>query len=68
MFGRKKKIAKPPVEYFPDKQVPVIKASICNGEQVVGFKDISTGHFTEVMLVRKPEDLVTFRARVLCWL
>ena len=39
MFGRKKKISKKPaVEYLPDKQVPIIKASICDGEQVVGFK------------------------------
>ena len=30
---------------------PVIRASICTGEQVAGFKDIRTGKFTEVMLI-----------------
>ena len=40
---------------------PVISASICNGEQVVGFKDIHTGKFEEVMLIRRAEDLETFK-------
>ena len=40
---------------------PVIKASICNGEQVAGFKDIRTGKFEEVMLIRRAEDLETFK-------
>jgi len=39
----------------------VIKASICTGEQVAGFKDISTGAFEEVMLIKGPEDLALFR-------
>ena len=29
--------------YDKENKKPVIKASICNGEQVVGFKDIHTG-------------------------
>ena len=37
------------------------KASICNGEQVAGFKDIHTGKFEEVMLIRRAEDLETFK-------
>ena len=36
--------------YDRSTQKPVIKASICNGEQVAGFKDIHTGKFEEVML------------------
>ncbi len=39
---------------------PVIRASICTGEQVAGFRDEATGHFTEVMLLRNREDLQEF--------
>ena len=35
----------------------MLKCSICNGEQVAGFKDKQTGHFTEVMLIRNGQDL-----------
>ena len=31
---------------------PVIKASICTGEQVAGFKDIHTGKVEEIMLIK----------------
>ena len=47
--------------YDSSNQKPVIKASICNGEQVAGFKDIRTGKFEEVMLIRRAEDLETFK-------
>ena len=40
---------------------PLIKASICNGEQVAGFKNLHTGEFREVMLIRGFEDLETFK-------
>ena len=40
---------------------PMLKASICNGEQVAGFKDIHTGKIEEVMLIRRAEDLETFK-------
>ena len=40
---------------------PVIKASICNGEQVAGFKSKEDGHFTEVMLIRDAKDLAEFK-------
>ena len=36
--------------YDKENKKPVIKASICNGEQVAGFKDIHTGKIEEVML------------------
>ena len=48
------------IEYNPEKQRPIIKCSICNGEQVAGFKDVQTGHFTEVMLIRNDGDFNTF--------
>ena len=40
---------------------PIIKASICNGEQVAGFKDIHSGTFEEVMLIRGSADLELFK-------
>ena len=56
MFGRKK-IKK----YFDrENQIPVIHSSICNGEQVAGFKDIHTGKFTEVMVIWDRKDMDEF--------
>lgn len=46
--------------YDRENQIPVIRASICTGEQVAGFKDISTGRFTESMLIRNRSDLNDF--------
>lgn len=59
LFG-KKKVSTPVIEYDPEKQRAVLKCSICNGEQVAGFKDKQTGHFTEVMLIKNGQDLVSF--------
>ena len=47
--------------YDKTTKKPVIKASICNGEQVAGFKDLSTGAFEEVMLIKNPDDLAAFK-------
>ncbi|MCQ2082247.1 MAG: aspartate dehydrogenase [Lachnospiraceae bacterium] len=49
------------VTYDPETQKPVIKCSICNGEQVAGFKNKSTGEFTEVILIRNKDDLDSFK-------
>lgn len=48
--------------YDKENKKPVIKASICNGEQVAGFKDIHTGKIEEVMLIKNPADLENFKA------
>ena len=48
--------------YDKEKKKPVIKASICNGEQVAGFKDIHAGKIEEVMLIKSPADLEHFKA------
>ena len=40
---------------------PVIRCSICTGEQVAGFRRKSDGTFEEVMLIRNEEDLRQFR-------
>ena len=49
------------IPYDPEKQYAVIRSSICTGEKVAGFKDKETGHFTEVMLIRSPEEEQWFR-------
>lgn len=55
---KKKTIVK---TYDKDNKKPVIKASICNGEQIAGFKDIHTGKMEEVMLIKNPSDLDAFK-------
>jgi hypothetical protein len=49
------------VPFDSDKEIPVMKCSICNGEQVAGFKSKEDGHFTEVMLIRDDRDLEEFK-------
>ena len=49
--------------YDPEIEKPMIKASICNGEQVAGFVDVKTGAFHEIMLIRSEDDLDEFRRR-----
>ena len=46
--------------YNPATKTPVIKCSICTGEQVAGFKDLDNGHFDEIMLIRNATDLDAF--------
>ena len=48
-------------EYDKVNAKPVLKCSICNGEQVAGFKDQRTGKFHEVMFVRDEKDLQAFK-------
>ena len=40
---------------------PVIRCSICTGEQVAGFRNRRTGAVEEVMLIRGEADLRRFR-------
>lgn len=47
--------------YDKEKTKPVIRCSICNGEQVAGFLDKRSGHFEEVTLIREPRDLENFK-------
>ena len=49
------------IPFDPDKQIAVIKCSICTGEQVAGFKNKEDGHFTEVMVIRDDLDLMKFK-------
>ena len=58
MFGRRRKPAAVP--YDKSGKVPTIRASICTGEQVAGFRDPVTGKFEELMLIRNSRDLSEF--------
>lgn len=48
--------------YDKENKKPVIKSSICNGEQIAGFKDINTGKIEEIMLIKDQGDLDKFKA------
>ncbi len=58
LFFKKKQ---PLISYNPETHYPIIRSSICTGEQVAGFKCKETGHFTEVMLIRGDKDLSIFK-------
>lgn len=49
--------------YDPAVQKPILRCSICTGEQVAGFKDLQTGKFTDIMLIRNEKDLQTFKTQ-----
>lgn len=46
--------------YDKENQKPIIRSSICTGERVAGFKDVHTGKFTEVMLIKSDKDMKAF--------
>lgn len=58
----KLKFGKKPVvrQFDGENYKPVLKCSICTGERVAGFKDIHSGKFEEVMLIRNERELETF--------
>ena len=63
LFSRRKRTPpKPNIPFDPLTQLPVVKSSVCTGEKVAGFKDIRSGRFTDVMLIRSPADLEEFKA------
>ncbi len=49
------------IPFDPDRQYAVIRASICTGEKVAGFKNKDDGHFTEVMLIKSQKDEESFK-------
>ena len=58
LFSRKKKVQK--IDFDKTGKRPVIRASICTGEQVAGFKDVKTGKFEDLMVIRSEEDRKLF--------
>jgi len=61
MFGRKTEQKK--VSYDKTGKIPVIRASICTGEKVAGFKDPETGKFDDLMLISNASDFEEFKRR-----
>ncbi len=59
--GRKRKGFPDQLHFDPETQEAVIRSSVCTGEKVAGILDRRDGHFTEVMLIRTPEDEKQFR-------
>ena len=55
----KKKIRKR-LEYNKEKERPVLRCSICNGEKVAGFMEYGTKNFREVAFIRDDEELKSF--------
>lgn len=56
MFKKKSK----KMLYDKTNKKAVLRCSICTGEQVAGFKDLDTGHFEEIMLIKDSKDLDEF--------
>lgn len=61
LFCKRKKT--PVVNYDKGGKIPVIRSSICTGEQVAGFKDPASGKFEELMLIRDGRDFQEFLRR-----
>ena len=57
MLFRRKKYAP---TFDSTGKIPVIRTSICTGEQTAGFRDEATGKFFEIMLLRTDADLREF--------
>ena len=60
MFFKKNTVKK---TYDRENQKPVLKCSICNGEQVAGFLNVHNNVFKDVMLIRDHDDLERFKAQ-----
>ena len=65
LFGRKKQKEDNALKEFydPQTQRPILRCSICTGEKVAGFKNIHTGKFEEVTLIRDDRELQEFMDR-----
>jgi hypothetical protein len=62
LFKKKTQTKLPKKTYDPETEQPVLRCSICTGEQVAGFKDLTTGKFHDIMLIRSPQELDEFMA------
>lgn len=60
-FFKKKEKAAPSGDFDRENEKPIIKASICSGEQIAGFKNIHTGKMREIMLIKTSADLEYFK-------
>lgn len=51
------------LSYDPKQKEPVIRCSICTGEQTAGFRVVKDGKFEDVMLIRGAQDLAEFKQK-----
>ncbi len=58
MLFKKKK--NPVKTYDRTQKKPAVKASICTGEKVAGFIDLTSGKFEDIMLIRSGSDMQRF--------
>ena len=58
LFSKKKET--PPL-FPPEQYEPVLRCSICMGEQVACMRERASGRMREIMLIRDAEDLERFR-------
>ncbi len=63
VFSFKKRQNKAPLSFDREIYKPVLRCSICTGEQVAGFKNLNTGKFEEVTLIKNEKDLTEFMNR-----
>lgn len=61
MFRKKNQIKQE--EYDKANWKPVLKCSICNGEQVAGFQNIHTGEIKEEAFISNAEELELFKQK-----
>jgi hypothetical protein len=59
MFWKAKQ-KQPQKSFDRSKKRPVIRASICTGEQTACFQNLETGKLEEIMLLRTPADRAEF--------
>lgn len=57
MFRKKRAVQ---ADYEKENWKPILKCSICSGEQVAGFKNLHTGEFREETLICNEEELRAF--------
>ena len=62
VFGFRKKKNTLTVDYDPAEQKPVIRCSICTGEQTACLNNLRNGRLTEIMLINNSADLEAFQA------
>ncbi len=61
MFFKKRREKIQLIQYDKEKEIPVVRCSICTGEQVAGFQNIQTGKVRDYMLIRDETDLEKFK-------
>ena len=54
----------PSITYDPQTQQPAVRKSICTGEMTVGFIDIATGRFRDIMRVDGQAGLEAFMKEI----